>query len=219
MMINDHIEQLMLFMEDVEVDEAVTYLMAIADEAGFKYVIDQILDSFLLQIGKKWEAGEGISLTDTYVSSKIVSKFLEKVPSKVVIMDPKRRVILGNIQNDFQSAGRQLVTRFLEMDGWQVIDLGNDVAPEKFFLTAVKENIRFIGVSAMLYENALHIKALASMLNEKMEDESRPYLVVGGAVFTIIPTLVDELNVKYTAMNAFEAKKLFSDLYEEDNHG
>jgi len=36
------------------------------------------------------------------------------------------------------------------MDGWDVIDMGNDVAPEEFVAKAKEEGIRFIGVSAML---------------------------------------------------------------------
>ena len=211
----EYLDRLIDLTKNVEVDAAVQYLLALTDEFGEMFVVNQVIGDLLSTVGKMWEGGKGFSLSDTYVTSKIVQVYLEGVSKGTLEKDPDKRAVFGNIKNDFQSSGRKLVIRFLEMDGWDIIDLGNDVDPEDFVEVAKKEGIRYIGVSAMLYENALHIKKLKEMVADEFLEEARPFLIAGGAIFTVVSDLPKELGITHTAGNALEAQKLFRRLYEE----
>ena len=60
------------------------------------------------------------------------------------------KVCLGTIKGDLHDIGKNLVKMMMESKGLEVIDLGTDVAPEVFVQTAINENCRIIGVSALL---------------------------------------------------------------------
>lgn len=60
------------------------------------------------------------------------------------------KVCLGTIKGDLHDIGKNLVKMMMESKGLEVIDLGADVAPEKFIETAKNENCQIIGVSALL---------------------------------------------------------------------
>jgi len=210
----DYINYLFECTINVEVNEGYEFLLQITEQEGEEYVSTSIINAFLFKIGEKWKTDDDFSIADTYIASKIVKLYLEKVSEKQTMKDENKKAIMGNIKNDFQSTGRKLVIRFLEMDGWNVIDLGNDVDPDEFVKVAKAERVRFIGVSAMLYENAKFITDVVELLDEEYGDsEDKPFLIVGGAIFNVVPGLAEELSVEYTATNAYEAKEVFNSLY------
>lgn len=210
----DYIDYLLECTVNVEVSEGFEFLLHLAATEGEEYVSTFIIDGFLLAVGDKWKEGEELTLADTYVSSKIIKLYLEKLSENKNLIDPNKKAIFGNIKNDFQSTGRKLVIRFLEMDGWDIIDLGNDIEPAEFIKEAKEHKVNFIGVSAMLYENAKGIKDLVNLIETSYsEEEEKPVLVAGGAIFNVVPDLAEELSVKHTASNAYEAKEVFADLY------
>lgn len=210
----DYINYLLECTINVEVNEGYEFLLHLAATEGEEYVSTSIIDAFLLAVGDKWKEGEELTLADTYVSSKMIKLYLEKLSENNNLIDPGKKAIFGNIKNDFQSTGRKLVIRFLEMDGWDIIDLGNDVEPSEFIEAAKQHHVNFIGVSAMLYENAKGIKDLVNLIEDSYTDEEeKPILVAGGAIFNVVPDLAEELSVEYTASNAYEAKEVFATLY------
>jgi len=122
-------------------------------------------------------------------------------------------VIVGNIEDDYHSLGRKLVSVFLQSAGWQVIDLGNDVTAQEFVDKAVETGARVIGVSAMMYTTAENIKRVRDELDRR-NLAGNIKLAVGGAVFKFRPELVKEVGGDGTAANGFEAPRLFAELWE-----
>ena len=60
------------------------------------------------------------------------------------------KAAIGTVQGDVHDIGKNIVLMMLEADGWDVTDLGVDVAPEEF-CTAVRENnFQILGLSALL---------------------------------------------------------------------
>jgi len=60
------------------------------------------------------------------------------------------KAAIGTVQGDVHDIGKNIVLMMLEANGWDVTDLGVDVAPEEF-CTAVKENdFQILGLSALL---------------------------------------------------------------------
>jgi methanogenic corrinoid protein MtbC1 len=60
------------------------------------------------------------------------------------------KAVLGTVKGDLHDIGKNLVKIMLEGKGIEVIDLGTDVAPEKFVEAAVEQNANIIACSALL---------------------------------------------------------------------
>ena len=60
------------------------------------------------------------------------------------------KVVIGTVQGDVHDNGKNIVATLLEVNGFEVIDLGNDVKPFDFIETAKKEKAEIIALSSLL---------------------------------------------------------------------
>ena len=60
------------------------------------------------------------------------------------------RVVIGTVKGDLHDIGKNLVASMLEGGGFEVIDLGADVAPERFIEAAAERNASLVALSALL---------------------------------------------------------------------
>ncbi len=72
--------------------------------------------------------------------------------------ESKGTVIIGTIKDDLHDIGKNLVRMMMESKGLTVIDLGNNVAPDKYIEAAIKHNADIIACSALLTTTMVHIK-------------------------------------------------------------
>ena len=63
---------------------------------------------------------------------------------------PKTKMILCTVKDDLHDIGKNIVKAMLEAAGFEIVDLGIDVPPEKIVETAKEQNIRIIGLSGVL---------------------------------------------------------------------
>jgi len=116
------------------------------------------------------------------------------------------KAAIGTVQGDVHDIGKNIVLMMLEANGWDVTDLGVDVAPEEF-CTAVKENdFQILGLSALLTvtmpAQERTIEALkAAGLRDKVK------VAIGGAVCT--QRWVDQIGADCYAADAAEAVEKF----------
>ncbi|MFC1559342.1 corrinoid protein [Gemmatimonadota bacterium] len=90
------------------------------------------------------------------------------------------KVVIGTIQGDLHDIGKNLVGIMLRGAGFQVIDLGNDVAPEEFVRTAQEEEAQVIGMSALLTTTMSNMgKAIERLEQEGLRKDI--HAIVGGA--------------------------------------
>jgi 5-methyltetrahydrofolate--homocysteine methyltransferase len=93
------------------------------------------------------------------------------------------RVVIGSVRGDLHDIGKNLVAIMLKGAGFEVIDLGNDVPPERFVETAEKEKADVIGLSALL-------TTTMPVMQEVVDHASRrgirgnTRIIVGGAPLT-----------------------------------
>lgn len=175
----------------------------------------EVLEPLLQDIGDNW-AEEKLSLAQGFVAGKVAEDLLLKIHEADkgrAIAPEKGPVVLGNIEDDFHSFGRRLVSVFLQSAGWRVIDLGNDVAAEEFVDRAVEDGARIIGVSAMMYTTAENIRKVRNEIDRR-NLSGKIRLAVGGAVFKLRPELVEDVGGDGTAANGFQAPALFDRLWE-----
>jgi len=96
---------------------------------------------------------------------------------------PAGKVVIGTVKGDLHDIGKNLVAALLEGGGFEVIDLGVDVAPEKFVETVQKTNANIVCLSALLTVTMLSMKTTIEGLRAAGLRE-RVKVLVGGAPVT-----------------------------------
>ncbi|KUO60247.1 hypothetical protein APF79_01125 [bacterium BRH_c32] len=182
---------------------------------NYEDALKNLLEPALLLFGEYWMKNPDISLANGYIVGKIAEDILLKTAKEY----NKRKhekihkgiAVVGNIEDDYHSLGRRLVSVFLEASGWEVHDLGNDVLPEEFINCALDNGAKVIGASAMMFVNAKNIKKLRDEIDNRGYKD-KLMLAVGGAIFNLRPELVKTVGGDGTALNAISAVKLFEEL-------
>ncbi len=175
--------------------------IAKAVEGGRKKIVDQLVKEALAE-GVKAEAilneglvvgmtnlGEMFKNGEVYVPEVLVAARAMKAGTDILKpllasenVQTLGKVAIGTVQGDLHDIGKNLVGMMLEGSGFEVIDLGVDVAPEKF-VEAVKNGAQAIGMSALLTTTMPMMKAVIEMLKaEGLRDQVK--VLIGGAPIT-----------------------------------
>lgn len=93
----------------------------------------------------------------------------------------KGSMVIATVEGDIHDIGKNIVRTVLENYGYEVIDLGRDVAPEKIVETVTAKNIRLVGLSALMTTTLPAMEKTAAQLLALPEP---PVIMVGGAVVT-----------------------------------
>ena len=97
--------------------------------------------------------------------------------------DSKGKIILGTVKGDIHDIGKNLVAIMMTGSGFEVIDLGVDVPPEKFLSAAKEHKPQIIGLSALLTTTMLEMgKVIAAIKGSSFD--FKPYVMIGGAPVT-----------------------------------
>ncbi len=135
------------------------------------------------EVGRLFEEGEYF-VPEMLIAARAMKAGLEIIKPKLVESgnEPIGKVAVGTVKGDLHDIGKNLVAMMLEGAGFEIIDLGTDVAPEKF-VEAVKSGANVIGLSALLTTTmpsmSVTIQALESAgLRNKVK------VMIGGAPVT-----------------------------------
>jgi 5-methyltetrahydrofolate--homocysteine methyltransferase len=93
------------------------------------------------------------------------------------------KVVLGTVQGDLHDIGKNLVGIMLRGAGFEVIDLGKDVSPQKFVEAAKKEGAGVIGMSALLTTTMPAMRSTVALLKEQGL-AGKVKTIIGGAPVT-----------------------------------
>ena len=132
-------------------------------------------------VGGKFQANE-IYVPEMLISAKAMKagmKILEPLLTKAGI-EPIGRVVIGTVKGDLHDIGKNLVAMMLEGAGFEVIDAGVDVSPEKFMDLIKEKNANILGLSALLTTTMVEIKNVIDAFKaEGLRDNVK--IIVGGA--------------------------------------
>jgi 5-methyltetrahydrofolate--homocysteine methyltransferase len=157
---------------------------AVAEKMPARQILDQGLVAGMNVVGALFRDHE-IFLPDVLLAARAMYAGLdvlkpllesEKVPAQ-------GKVVIGTIQGDLHDIGKNLVGIMLRGAGFDVIDLGNDVAPEKFVDTATREQAQVIGMSALLTTTMTGMQRVVGLLDAKGQ-RGRIKTIIGGAPVT-----------------------------------
>ena len=164
-------------------DEKVGDLTAEAISQGIppKQILDDGLIAAMSVVGDRFKAHE-IFLPDVLLAAKAMYAGMDRLRPLLIEEDvPTRgKVVLGSVQGDLHDIGKNLVGIMLKGAGFEVIDLGNDVAPERFIEAAEQHRAQVIGMSALLTTTMPVMKTVVEMVRERGL-AGRVKVIVGGA--------------------------------------
>jgi methylmalonyl-CoA mutase cobalamin-binding domain/chain len=93
----------------------------------------------------------------------------------------KGKMVIGTVEGDLHDIGKNLVAMMVEGSGWEVIDLGTDVKPERF-VEAVKANPgAVVGLSALLTTTMVNMEKIVKAVKEAVPGT---IVAIGGAPVT-----------------------------------
>ena len=123
-------------------------------------------------------------------------------------------IILATVKGDIHDIGKNIVRALLENYGFDVIDLGRDVAPEKIVETAAKTGAMLVGLSALMTTT---VGAMAETIRRLREAGLSCRTVVGGAVVT--QEYADSIGADFYAKDAMRTVRIAESLAKAGESG
>ena len=157
---------------------------ALADDIPARRILDEGLIAGMTIVGGKFKAHE-IFLPDVLLAAKAMYAGMDVLKPHFLKggMPSKGKVVLGTVQGDLHDIGKNLVGIMLKGAGFHVIDLGNDVTPQRFVDTAVTEQASVIGLSALLTTTMPVMKQVVDLVHDR-QLTGQIRVIIGGAPVT-----------------------------------
>ena len=124
--------------------------------------------------------------------------------------EQKATIVVATVEGDIHDIGKNLVVLMLKNYGYNVIDLGKDVPASVIVETAMKENAKVIGLSALMTTTMMRMKDVVELAKEKGCDCK---IVIGGAA--INESFADEIGASGYSKDAADCVKLVEKLLQE----
>lgn len=134
-------------------------------------------------VGERFEKGEYF-LGELIMSGEIFKQAMSFIEPKLtgdVRSETIGQVIMGTVKGDIHSIGKDIVTGLLRMSGFEVFDLGVDVAPEAFVEKLVESGAPILGMSALITPSFESMKNTVTAI-EKRGIRDRVKVIIGGGI-------------------------------------
>uniref|UniRef100_A0A7J3X4J0 Cobalamin-binding protein n=1 Tax=Thermofilum pendens TaxID=2269 RepID=A0A7J3X4J0_THEPE len=166
-------------------------------------VVSSVMVPAMRRVGELFERGE-YYIPELVLSAEAFRAAMEEVrPALRGGGTPARAVVvLGTVRGDIHELGKNLAAVVFEAEGFEVVDLGVDVPPEKFAEAVEKYGARVVGMSALMTTTMLEQRNVIEELKRRgLRD--RVIVVAGGAPVT--EEWVREIGADVWGRDAFEA--------------
>jgi 5-methyltetrahydrofolate--homocysteine methyltransferase len=182
-----------------------TLLTEVAIQAGYspQKILTEALVPAMQIVGDKFRCNE-VYVPEVLVAARAMKKSLGLLKPLLTQTGakPVGTAVIGTVKGDLHDIGKNLVGMMLEGAGFEVIDLGADVAPDKFVQAAKDTKAQIVGISTLLTTTMLGMKDVLRAL-ERAELRSKVKVMVGGAPVT--QSFADELGADGYGESAAEA--------------
>ena len=150
------------------------------------YPVKEILDNGLVKgindIGQMWKDGEAF-IPEVLISAKVMRAGAEVIKDLMTKsgIKPIGKVVIGTVKGDVHSIGKSLVAMMMENVGFEVHELGVDVAPEKFVEVVKDHQADLLAMSALLTTT---MPAMAETIQAINSAGLKVSTIIGGAPTT-----------------------------------
>ncbi len=210
---SDVIEKLRTAVLELDVDR-----VRVAAEEAVRVGVDPVvaiddgLSKGVRTIGDRFAAGEAF-LTELVMAGEAMKVGVEVLRPVILQRKLQRKstgiVVIGTVLGDIHDIGKNIVAVMLETAGFEVNDLGVDVAPEKFVEKTKESKAQIVGMSALLTVTTPEQKNTIDAMTRAGIRKSVK-VAVGGAAVT--PEWAREIGAEGYSDNAVDAVELFKKL-------
>ena len=157
---------------------------AINDGTAASIVLNAGLIVGMERVGKDFREGR-LYIPEVLLSAKAMHAGLEILRPLLAQTEyqPMGKVVVGTAAGDLHDIGKNLVGMMLQGAGFEVVDLGIDVAPESFVEAVVAEGTNLLGMSALLTTTMPAMRTTIEEI-EKAGLRNKVKILVGGAPVT-----------------------------------
>ena len=157
---------------------------AIAENVPPEQILKEGLIRAMAEVGRKFEEGEYF-VPEMLIAARAMQNGLSLLRPYLVSAKVQAlgRVVIGTVQGDLHDIGKNLVGMMLEGAGFEVVDLGVDVSPEKYVQAVKEHQPDLVACSALLTTTMPRMKDIIDALKDSgLRD--RVKVMVGGAPVT-----------------------------------
>ncbi len=157
---------------------------ALSEQVLPDLLINQGLIPAMSVVGKLFEEGE-FYIPEMLVAARAMQACLDILKPLLSKTDakPLATVIIGTVKGDMHDIGKNLVRMMLQGAGLEVVDLGSDVASEKFVQAIHEHAAKLVGLSALLTTTMVSMRTIVEAI-EQAGLREKVKIMVGGAPVT-----------------------------------
>ncbi|HNT78157.1 MAG TPA: corrinoid protein [Anaerolineae bacterium] len=147
-------------------------------------ILQEGLIAAMAEVGRLFEEGEYF-VPEMLIAARAMKAGMVLLKPYLVAADvkPAGKVAAGTVKGDLHDIGKNLVCMMLEGAGFEILDLGVDVTPEKFVDAAANQGVDIIAMSALLTTTMPNMKATVEALKAAgVRDKVK--VMIGGAPVT-----------------------------------
>lgn len=174
-------------------------------------IVNSVLVPALDYVGSRFEAGT-LFLPQLILSASVVQGASECIKEALANTNKEAvslgKVVLATVKGDIHDIGKNIVKVLLENYGFTVIDLGKDVPPEKVVKAALQDDVKLVGLSALMTTTLGSMKETIEQLKKA---GAKCSVVVGGAVLT--PEYAKEIGAEFYSKDALETCNIARKVY------
>jgi len=176
---------------------------AIEEGVAPDVILNEGLVAGMNVVGQKFKANE-FYVPEVLIAARTMQRAMEHLRPVLIEAgtEPVAKVIIGTVKGDLHDIGKNLVAMMLEGAGFEIIDLGVDVSPEKFVASVQEKDARIVALSALLTTTMPAMRdTIAAFDSAGLRDKIR--VMVGGAPVT--QNFADEIGADGYAPDAASA--------------
>jgi len=149
-----------------------------------KVILDEGMIAAMAEVGRLFEIGEYF-VPEMMVAARAMKAGLALLKPQLVKANVKSlgKVGIGTVQGDLHDIGKNLVSIMLEGAGYEILDLGTDVSPEKFVEAVKTDKVDVLALSALLTTTMPNMISTIAAL-EQAGLRKKVKVMIGGAPIT-----------------------------------
>ncbi len=155
---------------------------ALEDGMAPKSILDDGLIAGMDIIGDRFKKNE-VYIPEVLIAARAMKMAMQVLEPELVKagVEPVGKLVIGTVQGDLHDIGKNLVAMMLKGAGFEVIDLGVDVKPEKFVAQVKESGVQLVGMSALLTTTMPGMEKTIKILREAGLSTK---IMIGGAPVT-----------------------------------
>ena len=157
--------------------------IALADKTNASEILSSMLNGMSV-IGGKFKRNE-VFVPEVLIAARAMNGGLDIIRPFLVDegVEPIGKIVIGTVKGDLHDIGKNIVSMMMVGAGFEVIDLGVNVTPEKFIEALEENNPDIVCMSALLTTTMVNMKDVIEAISEKgLRDQVK--IMIGGAPVT-----------------------------------